>query len=102
MQRESEDGKLNAVTLGMIHGSGTATEEESTNEMKGVVRNTRRELLRLVLQEKGSIIPRPCKDLFWKMCKVVHLFYAKNDGFTSHEMASAVNAVLEEPMPLLS
>ena len=100
MQREYEDGKLNAVSLGMIHGSGTSTEEEINNEMKSVISGKRRELLRLVLQEKGSIVPRACKDVFWKMCKVVHLFYAKNDGFTSHEMANAVNAVIEGPILL--
>ncbi|KAL5568757.1 hypothetical protein UlMin_025332 [Ulmus minor] len=95
-KRESAEGKLNAVSLSL----GVANEEESINEMKSFVSSKRRELLKLVLQEKDSIVPRACKDLFWKMCQVVHLFYAKDDGFTSHELFSVVKAVLEEPVIL--
>ena len=100
MQREFEDGKLNAVSLGMIHGSGTSTEEESNNEMKSVISGKRRELLRLVLQEKDSRIPRPCRDLFWKMIKVLHMFYLKGDGFTSNEIISTANEVLSESVTI--
>ncbi|XP_059661878.1 ent-kaurene synthase, chloroplastic-like isoform X3 [Cornus florida] len=99
-KRESKEGKLNAVSLHMIN-RGAITEEESIGEMKRFIDGQRRELLRLVLQKKDSIVPRACKDLFWKMCKVVHLFYAKDDGFTSHEMISAVNAVIHEPIALV-
>lgn len=100
LQRESEEGKLNALSLFIIHGGGIATEEEAIKEMRATVVSKRRELLGLVLQEKGSMVPRVCKDLFWKMTKVVHLFYMKDDGFTSHEMMNAVKAVVEEPIVL--
>lgn len=100
MQRESEEGKLNAVSLCMIHGGGDCTKEETIKEMKSFIAGKRRELLKLVLQNKGSVVPRACKDLFWKMIKVLHLFYMKDDGFTSHEMFNSVNAVLEEPIVL--
>lgn len=83
----------------MIHGNGV-TEEEAINEMKNVIVSKRRELLRLVLLEKGSVVPRACKDLFWNMSKVLHLFYAKHDGFTAHDMMKTVNAVMEEPILL--
>ncbi|KAH7536670.1 hypothetical protein FEM48_Zijuj03G0009100 [Ziziphus jujuba var. spinosa] len=99
-KRESEEGKLNAVSLAMIQSNGNATEEECIKGMKSVISSKRRELLRLVLQEKGCVVPRACKDLFWKMSKVLHLFYAKDDGFTSHEMANAVNAVIRDPLLL--
>ncbi|KAG7955138.1 hypothetical protein I3843_11G055600 [Carya illinoinensis] len=99
-KRESEEGKLNAVSLCIIHGGGIITEEEAIKEMKSFIATKRRELLKLVLQEKGSLIPRECKDLFWKMTRVLHLFYMKDDGFTSHEMINAVNAVIEEPIVL--
>lgn len=99
-KRESEEGKLNAVSLCMIHGGGDCTKEETIKEMKSFIAGKRRELLKLVLQEKGSVVPRACKDLFWKMIKVLHLFYMKDDGFTSHEMFNSVNAVLEEPIVL--
>lgn len=99
-ERESKEGKLNAVSLYMIHGKGSITEEEAVEELKSIIESSRRELLRLVLQEKDSMVPRACKDLFWKMCKVVHLFYMKDDGFTSHEMINAANAVLNESIVL--
>jgi len=82
----------------MIHGNGVVTYEDAIDKMKGVIENNRRELLRLVLQEKGSLVPRECKDLFWKMMRVLSLFYIKDDGFTSTELHSAVNAVIKDPI----
>ncbi|KAK2972060.1 hypothetical protein RJ640_005080 [Escallonia rubra] len=97
-KRESREGKLNAVSLHMMHSSGSVTEEEAIGEMKGFIDSQRRELLRLVLQERDSIVPRVCKDLFWKMSKVVHLFYIKDDGFTSDDMIRTVKAIIHEPI----
>lgn len=91
---------MNAVTLHIVHGNGVVTAEEAIEKMKGNIEDNRRELLRLISQEKGSIIPRACKDLFWKMMNVLHLFYMKDDGFTSEEMHSSVNAVMKEPIVL--
>ncbi|CAI8587494.1 unnamed protein product [Vicia faba] len=99
-KRESEEGKLNAVSLHMIHSNGDVTYEDAVDKMKGVIEDKRRELLRLVLKERGSLVPRDCKDLFWKMMKVLNLFYIKDDGFTSNEMHSTVNGVLKEPIIL--
>ncbi|XP_045799673.1 ent-kaurene synthase TSP4, chloroplastic isoform X2 [Trifolium pratense] len=100
-KRESEEGKLNAVSLHMLHGNGVVTYEDTIDKLKGVIEENRRELLRLVLKEKGSLVPRDCKDLFWKMLKVLNLFYIKDDGFTSNEMMySTVNAVLKDPIIL--
>lgn len=100
-KRESKEGKLNAVSLLMIPSNGVVSEEEAVERISGMIEINRRELLRLVLQSKDSVVPRPCKDLFWKMSKVVHLFYRNNDGFTSlQEMVSAVNAVIEEPLSI--
>lgn len=86
------------MSLSLIHSSGNATEEEAIRELKSLARRRRIELLRLVLQEKGSIVPRACKDLFWKMSQVLNLFYAKDDGFTSDEMIGVVKGVIEEPV----
>ncbi|XP_044468247.1 ent-kaurene synthase, chloroplastic isoform X3 [Mangifera indica] len=95
-KRESKQGKLNAVSLHMINSD--ITEEEAMQKLRSLIDSNRRELLRLVLQEKGSIIPRAVKDLFWKMSKVLHLFYMKNDGFTSQDMFNFVNDVVQEPV----
>ncbi|XP_022734361.1 ent-kaur-16-ene synthase, chloroplastic [Durio zibethinus] len=98
-KRESMEGKLNAVSLHIIHGTNAVTEDVN-QEIKRIICDRRRELLRLVLQENGSSIPRACKELFWKMSKVLHLFYIRDDGFTSHEMIDMVNAVIYEPISL--
>ncbi|KEH34009.1 Ent-kaurene synthase [Medicago truncatula] len=97
-KREFEQGKLNAVTLHMVHGNGVVTVEDAIDKLKSVVEENRMELLRLVLQEKGSLVPRPCKDVFWKMMKASYLFYDENDKFTLNEMYSTVNAVIKDPI----
>ncbi|XP_042386088.1 ent-kaur-16-ene synthase, chloroplastic-like [Zingiber officinale] len=98
-QREGKEGKLNGVSLRILHRHCSISEEDVKQEMQREIESVRTELLRMVVQQDGSVIPRPCKDLFWKMCKIVHLFYMNNDGFTSPtEMASAVNAVIHEPI----
>ncbi|CAK7326043.1 unnamed protein product [Dovyalis caffra] len=99
-KRESEEGKLNAVSLYMIHSGGAVTEEEAIEHIKGLIDSQRRQLLQLVLQEKDGIIPRPCRDLFWNMIKILHLFYMKDDGFTSNEMINAAKAIINESISL--
>ncbi|XP_028773298.1 ent-kaur-16-ene synthase, chloroplastic-like [Neltuma alba] len=99
-KRESAQGKLNAFTLRIAQRGGDVTEEDLIQEMKDIIEENRRELLRLVLQEEGSTIPRACKNLFWNMAKVLYLFYLKDDGFTSHELLSTVSDVLEKPVVL--
>ncbi|WOL15863.1 ent-kaur-16-ene synthase, chloroplastic-like [Canna indica] len=97
--RECEEGKLNSLSLRILHSHGSTSEEEAKQEMQRVIDSSRTELLGMVLQQDGSVVPRPCKDLFWMMCKILHLFYMKNDGYTSpKEMVGAVNAVVHEPV----
>ncbi|CAL9755590.1 unnamed protein product [Musa acuminata subsp. burmannicoides] len=98
-QREGKEGKLNSVSLRILHSHGSASEEEVKKEMQRAIDGSRTELLRLVLQRDGSVVPRPCKDLFWKMCRILHVFYMNTDGFTSpNEMLGAVNSVIHEPL----
>ncbi|KAE8654116.1 Ent-kaur-16-ene synthase [Hibiscus syriacus] len=73
-KRESIEGKLNAVSLHMIHGTDSETKDNVTLEMKHLIEGRRRELHRLVLQRNGSTVPRECKELLWNMSKVLHLF----------------------------
>lgn len=100
LQRESKEGKVNALSLHMWHSDGAITEEHAIKEMKDLAKRHRRELQRLVLQEKGSRVPRICKDLFWKMSKVLHTFYEKDDGFTSNDMLHVVKSIIYEPIVL--
>lgn len=103
--REFKEGKLNAVALHMSrHETSGIVQEEIVEEMKMLVNSQRREMMKLVLEEKGSIVPRACKDAFWNMCNVVKLFYAKDDGFTGNDILGIVKGVIYEPVshPLMS
>ncbi|KAL6567607.1 Ent-kaurene synthase TSP4, chloroplastic [Orobanche gracilis] len=100
-ERELKDGKVNAVSLYMmINSGGKITKEAAVMEMKRLVESQRRELLGLVLEEKNSVVPKSCKDLFWHMSTVLHLFYSKDDGFTSQELIRVVKAMIYEPVVL--
>ncbi|XP_047309418.1 ent-kaurene synthase, chloroplastic-like [Impatiens glandulifera] len=100
-ERESKEGKLNAVSLYMAERNGEATEEEAIENLMGIVLQQRREILGLVLQqEEGDLIPRAIKEVFWKMVQVLHIFYAKDDGFTSNAMVNAVNSIIYQPISL--
>lgn len=99
MQREGSEGKLNSVSL-LVHSGSSVSIEAAKKVIQKSIDTSRRDLLRLVLR-KESIVPRPCKELFWKMCKILHLFYFQTDGFSSpKEMVSAVNAVINEPLKI--
>ncbi|KAL5214151.1 hypothetical protein ABZP36_003303 [Zizania latifolia] len=99
-EREDMEGKLNSVSLLVLHSGGSVSMEAAKQAVRESIASSRRSLLRLVLGEQGAV-PRPCKMLFWKMCRVLHLFYFRTDGFSSpEEMASAVNAVVNEPLKL--
>ena len=68
-------------------------------ELRKMVERGRKELLELVLMKTGSSIPQVCKDLFWNMSRILHLFYASGDGFSSPtEMLGALNSVLHDPV----
>lgn len=68
--------------------------------MKLLLENERRELLKLVLQKEGSVVPRACKDVFWSVSRMLHHFYLNNDGYTSEvEMVDLVKSIVHEPLP---
>ncbi|XP_075480898.1 ent-kaurene synthase TSP4, chloroplastic-like isoform X1 [Primulina tabacum] len=98
-ERESKEGKLNALSLYICDSGGNiVTREDSTAEMKKLINNSRRELLRLVLDRKKGVLPRACRNLFWHMSTVLHLFYIKDDGFTSQDLIKVVNSIIHEPI----
>lgn len=97
-KREMQAGKLNALTLQMNRGKHGVVEEEVVEEMKMVIGNKRRELMRLVLETKGSIVPKACKDAFWSMSNVLNLFYATDDGFTGNAILDVVKQTIYEPV----
>jgi hypothetical protein len=98
--KESGEGGVNGVLL-LAGGSSASSVEAAERELRRTVEASRRELLRLVVRDGGAV-PRPCRQLFWNMCKVLHLFYMEEDGYASpKEMMRAANAVLLQPLQVL-
>ncbi|XP_044318500.1 ent-kaur-16-ene synthase, chloroplastic-like [Triticum aestivum] len=99
-ERESSEGKLDSVSLRVLHSDGSMSIEVAKDSIKRSIASCRKDLLRLVLKE-DSVVPRACRELFWNMCKICHLFYSHTDAFTSpSEMVTIVNAVINEPLKL--
>jgi ent-kaurene synthase len=91
---------MNSVSLLVLHSTGSLSIEEAKKVIHKDIAACRRDLLWLVLRE-DSVIPRSCKELFWKHCKTAFWFYFQCDGLTSpKEMVLEVNAVLNEPLKI--
>ena len=100
MQREYNEGKVNSVSLLVIQSGGSMSIAEARREIQKPIDTCRRDLLGLVLRKEG-VVPRPCKELFWKMCKVCYFFYSRGDSFSSpEEKAREVDAVVNLPLLL--
>ncbi|KAG9159365.1 hypothetical protein Leryth_026009 [Lithospermum erythrorhizon] len=70
-ERESKQGKLNAVTLDMIHGIGGQTQEEVLEELRHQINRQRRDLLRFTSKEMnksvGTILFEPLSSALTEM-----------------------------------
>ncbi|KAL4586173.1 hypothetical protein LXL04_010805 [Taraxacum kok-saghyz] len=100
-KRETVDGKLNVVALYMSdEKSGIVEEEEEevVNEMKNLTGKSEKKMMKLVMETKGSVVPKECKDVFWNMCNVLNLFYATDDGFTGNAILDVVKEIIYEPV----
>ncbi|PNT61834.1 hypothetical protein BRADI_5g21480v3 [Brachypodium distachyon] len=99
-ERESSEGKLDSVSLHLVHSDGSMSIEAAKESIRKSIASCRKNLLRLVLKE-DNVVPRPCRELLWKMSQICHFFYSHTDAFTSPiEMVSSVNAVIHEPLRL--
>ena len=73
---------------------------EARRKLQKPIDTCRRDLLRLVLKEDDAV-PRPCKELFWNICKTCYFFYYQGDAFScQEEKAGAVDAVIHDPLQL--
>ena len=97
-QREKKQGKTNSVLL-LSDPSYGGSIEAAKKEVKSIIEASRRKLLRLVLRE-GAAVPRPARQLFWNMSKVLHLFYMDRDGYSS-PLTNAINDVLLKPLQVI-
>ncbi|KAJ0642161.1 putative ent-kaurene synthase [Helianthus annuus] len=90
--------ELNAIELQLRNGESATGEEEVIKEITTDIKNMRREIMKLVTEEKGSVVPRACKDLFLNMSNVLNLFYATDDGFTGDTILGIVKDIFYEPL----
>ncbi|CAN1220958.1 Ent-kaurene synthase TSP4, chloroplastic [Linum grandiflorum] len=96
-----DSDEVDAVALLLEEGSGRRSIEDVMEEVKREIERERKKLLKLVLEEdKEKGIPRCCKEPFWKMGKVLHLFYIKDDGFTNTDLINAASSIVNEPIRL--
>uniref|UniRef100_I1R6H8 Uncharacterized protein n=1 Tax=Oryza glaberrima TaxID=4538 RepID=I1R6H8_ORYGL len=103
-RKEILAGKVNSVLLRALIDSGN-TSPESIEAAKDMVNSDAEssmvEMRSLVFSEGGPI-PRPCKDRFWEMCKIVFYFYREDDTYlTPKEMMSSARAVILNPLRLI-
>ncbi|KAL5207240.1 hypothetical protein ABZP36_031675 [Zizania latifolia] len=101
-EKEIKMGKVNSVMLQALpHGGGSPTPasiEKATAEVRSIIQASRWELHRLVARDDG-VVPRPCRELFWHMSKVVSFVYLEKDAYlTPKEMMSSANAVILDPL----
>ncbi|KAK6158722.1 hypothetical protein DH2020_006036 [Rehmannia glutinosa] len=97
-KREEEEMTLNSVIVQTVRG---ISEEEAILKVQQLVEYHRSKMVKMVYESKGSIIPRECKQLFWKVCKIAHCFYPYEGGdeFSSpRDIVKDLNAVIYEPL----
>ncbi|KAK6158723.1 hypothetical protein DH2020_006037 [Rehmannia glutinosa] len=97
-KREEEEMTLNSVIVQTFRG---ISEEEAILKVQQLVEYHRSKMVKMVYESKGSIIPRECKQLFWKICKIAHCFYPYEGGdeFSSpRDIVKDLNAVIYEPL----
>ncbi|KAL0393923.1 UNVERIFIED_CONTAM: Cis-abienol synthase, chloroplastic [Sesamum latifolium] len=100
-KREYEQRELNSVSVQTVEGA--ISEEEAILKVKQIIEDHKRNVLRMVYQREGSVVPRECKELFWKTCKIAYFLYSHDGGdeFTSpQEITKDMNAVIWEPLVL--
>ncbi|KAL7159562.1 hypothetical protein ABFS83_01G035600 [Erythranthe nasuta] len=98
-KREHEEGVLNSVSLQTLDGG--ISEEDAILKVEEIIEYNRRKVLQMVYKSKGSIVPRECKELFWKACEMAHCLYSRDGGdeFSSQrDIANDINGLISEPL----
>uniref|UniRef100_A0A0D9VHC7 Uncharacterized protein n=1 Tax=Leersia perrieri TaxID=77586 RepID=A0A0D9VHC7_9ORYZ len=101
-EREIKMGKANSVLIKAFSRDGGSPEsiEAAKDEIRRTIDSSRCELQRMVFRE-GGIVPRPCREIFWHMTKVVSVFYLEEDAYYSpKEMLNRANAVVMDPLQI--
>nr|UXG91344.1 miltiradiene synthase [Callicarpa americana] len=103
-KKEREENKLNGVSLlqAARKDERAITEEEAISEIHEMVEYNRRKLMQMVYQ-RDSIVPRKCKDVFLRTCRIGYYLYSSGDEFTSpQQMMEDMKSLIYEPLTLPS
>lgn len=74
-------------------------EEEAVSNVEKMVEYHRKELLKMVVRREGSLVPKRCKDVFWRTGKVGYYLYDFKDEFTSpHKMKEDMKLLFHRPL----
>nr|UNZ93471.1 diterpene synthase class I [Scutellaria baicalensis] len=98
-KKEKEENSVNSISVQTAGGG--ITEEKAILKVKQILEYNRRKVVKMVCQREGSIIPRECKQLFWKLCKLAYFVYPLDgvDEYTCpKEIAREVNALIWDPI----
>ncbi|KAL7114983.1 hypothetical protein ACP275_04G155300 [Erythranthe tilingii] len=102
-QKEQEERKINSVSIllkaeARNKDKGAVEEEQAVSKIQKMVEYNRRKLLQMVYR-RGTILPRKCKDVFSKTCKIGYYLYSAGDEFTSpQEMMEDMRSLIHQPL----
>ncbi|KAG8375380.1 hypothetical protein BUALT_Bualt10G0094000 [Buddleja alternifolia] len=103
-KKEQAERKLNSVSLQLLAAHKEhkpISEDEAFSKIQNMVESNRRKLLHLILQTEGSVVPKECKEVFWKSCKIGYYLYSFVDEFTSpQQMMEDMKSIIYEPLDL--
>nr|UXG91345.1 (+)-kaurene synthase [Callicarpa americana] len=100
-EKEKKERKPNSVSLQQAAHKGAISEEDAISNIEKMVEYNRRKLLQMILQTKGSLVPKECKDVFWNTCKIAYYLYSHADEFTSpQQMMEDMKLLIHEPLNL--
>ncbi|EYU34535.1 hypothetical protein MIMGU_mgv1a003148mg [Erythranthe guttata] len=97
-KREEKERKLNGMSiLKEVHKD----EEIAVSEMRKVVEYNRRKLFKIGYQ-RGTILPKECKDVFLETCKMGYYVYCSGDEFTSpRQMMDDMSSLIHLPLKVI-
>ncbi|XP_071718053.1 ent-kaurene synthase 1, chloroplastic-like [Rutidosis leptorrhynchoides] len=100
LKRDMEAGRLNAVSLSKNYAISGIKNEEVMDEIKMLINNEERQLLKLVSKEKDSIVPRAIKDVIWKVCNMTNFVYSEVDSFSESSaiLDNIMNEIIYKPV----
>lgn len=99
LEKELEQRKPNIVSMQVARGNGVITIEKATTRIEEMIESSRRQLLQMVLQTYGSVVPKVYKAFFWTTCKICFYLYKFTNEYDSpREIVSDTKKIIYEPI----